>query len=92
MNGEKIFETTEGFTDFLKGAGINKISFSQVCERRAVQTDDLLEVIVVKKVDLLAYKNATIYKCALAADDLDELYHGLIDQGFDVIRKSRNIT
>jgi len=92
MAGEKIFDTPEEFTAFLKSADIKKISFSEVSERRAVQTDDLLEVIVVKKVDLLAYKNSVIYKCSLAADDLDELYRDLTDLGFEVNRKSRNIT
>ena len=92
MTGEKNFDTTDEFTAFLKSTGIEKISFSEVCERRAVQNNDLLEVVVVKKVDLLAYKNAVIYKCALATDELDELYQSLIVQGFEVNRKSRNIT
>lgn len=92
MNGEKIFDTPEEFTAYLKSQGIEKISFSEVCERRAVQNDDLLEVVVVKKVDLLAYKNAVIYKCALATDELDELYQSLLAQGFEVNRKSRNIS
>lgn len=92
MTGEKIFETTDEFTGFLKNAGIEKISFSEVCERRAVQNKDMLEVVMVKKVDLLAYKNAVIYKCTLVTDDLDELYESLIAQGFEVNRKSRNIT
>lgn len=92
MAGEKIFDSPDEFTAFLKESGINKISFSEICERRAVQTDDLLEVIVVKKVDLLAYKDSIIYKCALSTDDLDGLYQSLTDQGFDVNRKSRNIT
>lgn len=92
MTGEKIFETADKFTDFLKNAGIGKISFSEVCERRAVQNKDMLEVVMVKKVDLLAYKNAVIYKCSLITDELDELYESLIAQGFEVNRKSRNIT
>jgi len=92
MANEKIFETADEFTDFLKNAGIEKISFSEVCERRAVQTKDMLEVVMVKKVDLLAYKNAVIYKCTLITDELDELYESLNTQGFEVNRKSRNIT
>lgn len=92
MTGEEIFDTPEEFTAFLKSAGITKVSFSEVCERRAVQNNDLLEVVVVKKVDLLAYKKAVIYKCALVTDGLDELYQSLIVQGFEVKRKSRNIT
>lgn len=92
MAGEKIFDTPEEFTAFLKNEGIDKISFSEVCERRAVQTSDLLEVIVVRKVDLLAYKNSIIYKCALSTDDLDGLYQSLVDKGFEVNRKSRNIS
>lgn len=92
MTGEKNFDTPEEFTAFLKSAGIEKISFSEVCERRAVNNDDLLEVVVVKKVDLLAYKNSVIYKCALTTDGLDELYQSIIAQGFEVNRKSRNIT
>jgi hypothetical protein len=92
MAGEKIFDSPEEFTAFLKNEEIDKLSFSEVCERRAVQTSDLLEVIVVKKVDLLAYKNSTIYKCAIATDDLDGLYENLVSRGFEVNRKSRNIS
>ena len=93
MTGEKIYDSLDDFTAFLKKEGIGKIAFAEVCERRAQQTkDDLLEVVVVRKVDLLAYKDAVIFKCAFASDELNELYNSLVEQGFEVNRKSRNIT
>jgi len=93
MAGEKVFDSIDDFTSFLKKEGIGKIAFAEVRERRAQQTrEDLLEVVVVRKVDLLAYKDAVIYKCAFATDELDGLYNSLIEQGFEVNRKSRNIT
>ncbi len=93
MSKEKIFKTLDEFIDTLKKLNINKIAFSEVKERRAEQTrEDLLEVIVVRKVDIMSYKDSVIYKYSDKGEHIESLYEILIEHGFDVKRISKNIT
>jgi hypothetical protein len=46
----------------------------------------------VDRVELIAYKNSVIYKCAQKDIDRDALYDRLTAEGFDVTRRNRNIT
>jgi len=93
MSSEEIFDTFEDFIDVLKKLEINKVAFSEVKERRVEQTrEDLIEVVVVREVDILSYKKSVIYKYSDKGEHLESLYETLIDQGFEVKRINKNIT
>ncbi len=93
MSKEEIFSTLEEFMDALNKLKINKVAFSEVKERRAEQTKvDLLEVVVVRKVDVLSYKDAVVYKFHDQGENIESHYNALIERGFDVKRISKNIT
>ena len=94
---EQTFTSLDEYTEKLKQLGIQKIAFAQVNEKRAVQKDDnQIEVMQVIHVELLAYKDAVIYKCSLKEDltseKLQEIHASLEAQGFDVTKRNRNIT
>ncbi|HNX25335.1 MAG TPA: hypothetical protein PKG60_14915 [Spirochaetota bacterium] len=93
MSKEKNFNTLDEFMNALKKLNITKVAFSEVKERRAEQTKvDLLEVVVVKKVDILSYKDSVIYKFSDKGEQLEALFETLVENGFDVKRISKNIT
>lgn len=93
MSKEKNFNTLDEFMNALKKLNITKVAFSEVKERRAEQTKvDLLEVVVVKKVDILSYKDSVIYKFSDKGEQLETLFETLVENGFDVKRISKNIT
>ena len=93
MSKEEIFTSVDEFTQKLKELGINKIAFSEVNERRAEQTtNDQIEVLVFRKVDLLSYRDSVIYKYSERSEDLNPLYERLVSEGFEVKRINKNIT
>jgi len=93
MAGEVVFSTVEAFIKKLKELGIGKVACAETDEKRPLQTgENVLEVISVRRVELLAYKGATIYKCPLAGVDQKPLYARLESEGFEIIVRSRNIT
>lgn len=93
MSREEIFDTLEEFMEALTNLNISKVAFSEVKERRAEQTKvDLLEVVVVRKVDVLSYKDAVIYKFHDQGERIETHFNALIDRGFEVKRISKNIT
>lgn len=93
MSKEERFNTLDEFISTLKRLKINKVAFSEVKERRAEQTrEDLLEVVVVREVDILSYKDSVIYKFSDKGEHLESLYEILVNQGFDVKRINKNIT
>jgi len=93
MAEEKKFNTLEDFMDALKKLNLNKVAFSEVKERRVEQTrEDLIEVVVVKEVDILSYKDSVIYKFSDKGEHLESLYQTLVECGFDVKRINKNIT
>jgi hypothetical protein len=93
MQREIIYDTLEAFLSGLKDHAIQKISFSETSEKRAVQVQPgALHVVHVDQVELIAYKKSVIYKCAQKNIDRDALYDRLTAEGFDVTRRSRNIT
>jgi hypothetical protein len=94
---ENVFTDLDEFAAEARGAGIEKIVFAQVNERRAVQTgENKVEVVPYVVVEVIAYKRPVIYKfrcdSGLDAAGLDGLYGRLVSMGFDVTRKNRNIT
>jgi len=93
MASEEKFSTLEEFMDRLKKLDLNKVAFSEVKERRVEQTQvDLIEVVVVREVDILSYKDSVIYKFSDKGEHLETLYDTLISNGFDVKRINKNIT
>ncbi len=93
MAEEKKYNKIEDFIKEINGLNISKLAFSEINERRAEQTgNDMLEVIVLKKVDILAYSGSTIYKYSETGDRLEELFNLLTEKGFEVKRINRNIT
>ena len=93
MQREIVYDTLESYLEGLRDRSINKISFSETNEKRAEQVEPgKLQVMHVDRVELIAYKDAVIYKCALKDVDREELYDRLTADGFDVTRRSRNIT
>jgi len=93
MSREEIFNTLDDLMNELKKLGIIKVAFSEVKERRAEQTrEDLLEVVVVREVDVLSYKDAVIYKFSDKGEHIESLYEKLVENGFDIKRISKNIT
>ncbi len=93
MSGEKQYTNLKSYIADIRKSGIDKLAFAETNEKRAEQVDDsVLEVVHVKKLELLAYREGTIYKCLLADIDLDETYSHLVAEGFTVERMKRNIT
>jgi hypothetical protein len=93
MRREVIFDTAEEFIDQMKRIGVEKIAFCETNERRAVQeSPEVLSVMPVVMLELLAYRDAVLYKCVLRDVDLEAMYGLLVDRGFDVNRSTRNIT
>lgn len=93
MSKEEKFTTIDEFINALKKLNVNKVAFSEVRERRAEQTrEDLLEVVVVREVDVLSYKDSVIYKYSDKGDHIEDLYDRLIENGFEVKRINKNIT
>lgn len=91
--GEIVIEKLNDFTEQLKRLNITKIAFTEINEKRAEQVEsNLLQVVDIIKLELLAYKDSTIYKCPLKDIDFEEINHMLESAGFEVTRRSRNIT
>jgi hypothetical protein len=93
MPGEKKFSNFEDFIAAMKQLNITKLAFSEVNERRVEQTQkDLIEVVVVREVEIKSYKDSVIYKFYDKGDHLESLYETLISEGFQVKRINKNIT
>lgn len=93
MQREIVYDTVESFVAALKEQSITRLSFSETCEKRAEQVGPgRLEVIHVDRVELIGYRDSIIYKCPLKDVDREALYERLVADGFDVTRRSRNIT
>jgi hypothetical protein len=93
MQREISFDKLEHFIAGMKERGIGKLAFAEVREKRAMQVEEsLLQVVDVMKTDILAYRDSTIYKCRIEGTDPDALFDTLSKQGFEIVRRSRNIT
>jgi len=69
------------------------VAFSEINEKRPRQVDaNLLRLEDTVRVDILAYQSATIFKCVLEGIDLEALRNNFESNGFEVTRRSRNIT
>lgn len=93
MPGEERFNSLDEFIQAMKQLNITKIAFSEINERRPEQTqENLLEVVVVREVDIMSYKDSVIYKFSDKGDHIESHYSILIEEGFEVKRFNKNIT
>lgn len=93
MEREIKMDGIDRFMAEMKRLGIEKIAFCETDERRAVQEEPgKLSVLPVVRLELLAYRDAMLYKCVSDNVNLDEIYDLLVSRGFDVTRSTRNIT
>jgi len=93
MPEEKIFEDLKSYILELNNMGIKKIAFAATDEKRAESVgENKVDVMRVVKADLLAYRDAVIFKCSLSNIDLDAVYEELVSSGFEVKKTNRNIT
>lgn len=93
MQREIIYESLDAFIMGVRDCGITKIAFSETGEKRAEEVEPgKLQVVSVNRVELLAYRVSTIHKCVIRDADRDALFDRLTADGFEVTRRSRNIT
>ena len=89
---EKIFSNIDSFRAELKRLAITKIVFAYTRERRAEQTsDEKMEILPYIRLEVIAYRDAVIYKYAAKDVDLDTMY-AMLSEDFEVKKVSRNIT
>lgn len=93
MQREMKFDRPEDLIAELEARGIVKVAFSVVKEKRPRQVDDaMLQLEDTVILDILAYRDSTIFKCVLERIDIDRMQELFTSRGFEVTRRSRNIT
>ena len=93
MQREILFDKLSQFLEELKKLGVNKIAFTEINEKRALEVaPDTLQVGDLVKLELLAYRDSTIYKCTMINADFEEIHDQLLREGFETVRRNRNIT
>jgi hypothetical protein len=93
MQREIQFDKLSHFLEELKRLGVNKIAFTEINEKRALEVaPDTLQVGDLIKLELLAYKDSTIYKCTMMYADFEEIHERLLREDFETVRRNRNIT
>ncbi len=93
MQREISYDALESFIAGLRDSGIEKIAFGETSEKRPEQAEPgMLRLVDVERVELVAYRDSVIHKCVLNDVDRDGLFRRLTGEGFDVTRRSRNIT
>ncbi|HPA73842.1 MAG TPA: hypothetical protein PKY31_16340 [Spirochaetota bacterium] len=93
MQREIRFDRAEDLIAELTAKGITRVAFSIVREKRPRQVSEkLLQLESTVILEILAYRDSTIYKCVLEGADIDETQERFASLGFDVTRRSRNIT
>lgn len=92
MPVEKVFSDIDSFRTELKRLGITKIVFANTKERRVEQTSyEKIEILLYIRLEVIAYKDAAIYKYVARDVDLDAMY-SVFSEDFEVKRVNRNIT
>jgi hypothetical protein len=93
MQKEISFDTIREFIDNLKSMGITKIAFTEIDEKRAFEiTPGQLAISRYSLLELLAYRDSTIYKFISKEPDFTSIHNLLLSEGFEIKRRSRNIT
>ena len=98
MAGEIVYNDLEECIAALKKLGVKRIALAEIRERRPQFVDSgdfdvpgTLDVVVVKRAEILAYHNSDIHKCIVRDVEPDDIYGILVAGGFEVKRRSRNM-
>jgi len=93
MQREIRDDKIQDFISGLKEQGITKVVCAGTNELRPKQVEDnMLSVVSCRRVEMLAYRDATIFKCIIEDIDSSKAREILESQGFEVSVRSRNIT
>jgi hypothetical protein len=93
MQREICYDRLEHFLEDIKRLGITKLAFAETREKRPMQVGPgLLQVVDISRLEILAYSRPTIYKFKIADADFDHIHDRLVADGFEITRRSRNIT
>jgi len=92
MQREILFDRVEAFIEELERLGISVVVFAETREKRVKQFEKEVRVVDLALLELIAYRDSTIYKCVMEDVDFDEIFGLLEQRGFSVTRRSRNIT
>lgn len=93
MAKEIVFESLVNFIETLKREQLQRLIFTMIDEKRSSHDITRDEVLVhhVKKAEILAYKESTIFKF-IAFDSLcDRAEVELTEAGFELNKRDRNI-
>jgi len=98
MAGEIVYNDLDQCVAVLKKLGVKRIAMAEIRERRPrfIDSGDFdvpgtLDVVVVKRAEILAYHNSDIHKCIIEDVEPDDIYSRLVAWGFEVKRRSRNM-
>ncbi|HNR90386.1 MAG TPA: hypothetical protein PKM65_18760 [Spirochaetota bacterium] len=90
---EITYDGLDGFIDAMKREGVVRLACAEIREKRATQVEpNVLSVVDLSRLEILAYRRPTIHKCAIDTADFAAVYERLRAQGFEITRRSRNIT
>jgi hypothetical protein len=92
MSKEIVFENIALFIETLKKEQLQRLIFAETNEKRSIQISrDEVQVLHVKKAEILAYKRSTIYKCIVHDESCDNAEKELLGAGFEINKRDRNI-
>ena len=92
MAKEIIFDNLDKFIETLKKEQLRKLIFAKIDEKRSMNIgQNEVHVIHVKKTEILAYKDAAIYKFIVHDTGCDSAETELTQAGFEVHKRDRNI-
>ncbi len=93
MEGNEILlDSTDDFIDRMRELDVTAVAAAVIDEKRVREEEPgKLSVYHRKSTELIAYRDAVIYKCRIDDADADALCRRLEAEGFDVKKTSRNI-
>jgi len=92
MAKEIVFENLAHFIETLKREQLHKLIFAQTDEKRSMNINqNEVQVLHVKKAEIIAYKDSTIYKFIAHDATYDSAETELAQAGFTVHKRDRNI-
>ncbi len=93
MKPDLKFSNIEDFINALKEHGIHKAAFTLIDEKRAFEKAEReIEVLPLKRLEVLAYKDAVIFRYIQEGDvSFEKAYERLEREGFELVKRSRNI-
>ncbi|HON78477.1 MAG TPA: hypothetical protein PK544_08310 [Spirochaetota bacterium] len=93
MQREIVFDKINTFITELKAQNISRVAFAQISELRPKQAEKgLLNLVPLKKIEVLGYRDSTIYKFIIEDKDPEALKELFQAQGIAVTVRNRNIT